>query len=108
MGIKKLLGEKIKKLRLSKGYTQEELSEKIKISQRALSGIERGVNFLTAETLDKIVNVLNVSINDLFMLEHLKDSKDLVKELHEIITRLENNPLKLQEIYKVVKVILSE
>ncbi len=108
MGIKKLLGEKIKKIRLSKGYTQEELSEMIEVSQRTLSGIERGVNFLTAETLDKIVKVFNISVNDLFMVDHLKESRDLVKELQEIIDRLENNPTKLQEVYKVVKVILNE
>lgn len=39
MGIKKELGEKIKKIRLEKGYTQERLAEYADISQRALSSI---------------------------------------------------------------------
>ena len=39
------LGKKIKKLRLSMGYTQEKLSEMADISQKALSSIEVGENF---------------------------------------------------------------
>ena len=42
MGIKKELGKKIKRMRIEKGYTQEQLSEFIDISQKALSSIETG------------------------------------------------------------------
>ena len=107
MGIKSLLGKKIKELRLLKGFTQEELSEKINISQRALSGIETGLNFLTAETLDNIVKVLNIQYEDLFYVEHLKPDEVLISELIEKIQRLKNNPQKLQEVYKVVNAILN-
>ena len=51
MGIKQELGKKIKRIRLEKGYTQDKLSEMIDISQKALSSIELGENFVTAETL---------------------------------------------------------
>ncbi len=107
MGIKSLLGKKIKELRLLKGFTQEELSERINISQRALSGIETGLNFLTAETLDNIVKVLNIQYEDLFYVEHLKSDEVLISELIEKIQRLKNNPQKLQEVYKVVNAILN-
>ncbi len=107
MGIKSLLGKKIKELRLLKGFTQEELSERINISQRALSGIETGLNFLTAETLDNIVRVLNIQYEDLFYVEHLKSDDILISELIEKIQRLKNNPQKLQEVYKVVNAILN-
>ena len=108
MGIKKLLGKKIKNIRQLCGMTQEELAERIDISQRALSGIETGVNFLTAETFDKIVKELNISLNDLFYLEHLNDENVLIQELRGIVERLENNPMKLREVYKVVKAVMSE
>lgn len=107
MGIKSLLGKKIKEIRLQKGLTQEELSEQVNISQRALSGIETGMNFLTAETLDKIVSVLNVGYDELFFVEHLKSTDDLVLELIDKINRLKNNPEKLQEVYKVVNAMLN-
>ncbi|MFI3300800.1 MAG: helix-turn-helix transcriptional regulator [Candidatus Gastranaerophilales bacterium] len=108
MGIKKLLGLKIKKIRISKGLTQEELSEKIEITQRALSGIENGLHFVKAETLDKLANALEISVEDLFQVEHLKDSKLLIAELTTQIEALETNPEKLQEIYKIIKTILKE
>ena len=51
MNVKKSLGEKIKRLRKLRGYTQEELAEIIDIAPRNLSKIEVGANFVTAETL---------------------------------------------------------
>ena len=42
MNIKKLLGEKIKRLRKNRGLTQEQFSEMINIAPRNLSRIEVG------------------------------------------------------------------
>ena len=108
MNVKKLLGEKIKKLRISNGYTQEELAEKIDISQRALSGIETGKNFLTAETLDKLVRVLNIKYSELFSVDHYRDTKILINDLNAKIFSLKNNPDKLREIYRVINALLNE
>lgn len=108
MSIKQLLGKKIKKIRQQRGLTQEQLSEKIDISLRGLSGIERGVNFLTAETLDKIIDVLNITPDELFCVEHLKDTETLANELIKKIKLLKNSPEKLEEVYKVVKAMTSE
>ena len=66
MGIKKELGKKIKQLSTERGYTQEKLSEMADISQRALSSIEIGENFITAETLDKLLAALDITAEDLF------------------------------------------
>lgn len=102
MGIKQLLGKKIKRVRQQRGLTQEQLSEKADISLRALGGIERGVNFLTAETLDKIIEVLNITPSELFNVEHLKDTETIANELIEKIKNLKQNPEKLEEVYNVV------
>ena len=58
MGIKSELGQKIRRMRLKRNLTQEELAEKVDINQRTLSGIELGENFVTAETLDKLARLL--------------------------------------------------
>lgn len=60
MDLKKVLGSNIKHYRQLKGYSQEEFSEMLNISQQTLSRIERGINFLTAETLEKIPHILSV------------------------------------------------
>lgn len=42
MGVKEELGKKLKRMRINRGLTQEQLAEAIDISQRTLSGIEIG------------------------------------------------------------------
>ena len=67
MDIKKQLGEKIKRLRKSKRLTQEQMAELIDIAPRNLINIELGINFPKAETLEKILTVLDVSLQKLFL-----------------------------------------
>ena len=105
--IKKQLGAKIKRLRLQKGLTQEQFAERIDIAPRTLSGIETGENFLTADTLEKILNVLNVSSSELFAVDHIKPQEDLV---NEIITDVQNlkDRQKIETIYKIIKATINE
>ena len=72
MNIKKELGEKIKRLRKSRGLTQEQLAELVDISSRNLSNIEQGISFAKAETLEKIIISLNTSTQELFANNHIK------------------------------------
>lgn len=88
MGIKGELGQKIRRMRLKKGTTQEELAEKIDISQRTLSGIETGENFVTAETLDKLVLTIGTTFEKLFETEHYKETPLLVREINNTISTL--------------------
>lgn len=107
MNIKKQLGAKIKRLRIKKGLTQEQFAEKIDIATRTLSGIETGENFLTADTLEKILDVLNVSSSELFAVEHIKSQEDLV---NEIITDVQNlkDKQKIETIYKIIKATIND
>ena len=108
MDIKRLLGKKIKQYRILRNYTQEQLAEKLNISQRTLSGIECGANFLTAQTLNKIFEVLEITPDDLFYLNYLKPNKELVNELISDIKMQVNDTEKLHTIYKVVKAIIKD
>jgi len=103
MGIKKEIGKKIKNMRLKHGYTQEKLSELINISQRALSSIEVGDNFLTAETLDKILEAFDITADELFSTNQFKDSTELLKMINKNISRIGNNPEKLEIIYNLTR-----
>ena len=107
MNIKKQLGAKIKRLRIKKGLTQEQFAEKINIATRTLSGIETGENFLTADTLEKILDVLDVSSSELFAVEHIKSQEDLV---NEIITDVQNlkDQQKIETIYKIIKATIND
>lgn len=103
MGIKKELGKKIKRMRIEKGYTQEQLSELIDISQKALSSIETGENFVKAETLDKILKTFDITAEKLFATNQLKDSAELLEMINKNIAKLENMPEKLEIIYNLTQ-----
>ena len=108
MNVKRLLGRKIKQYRVLKGFTQEELAEKLNISQRTLSGIECGANFLSSNTLEKILEVFDISLEEMFYFNYLKSNKEIVNELINDIKAYADDTQKLQTIYKVVKAIIRD
>lgn len=63
---KKHIGKKIKVARLKAGYTQEQLAEKLSLSPRYISQLERGISFGTATTIINICKTLNISADFLF------------------------------------------
>ena len=60
------IGKKIKKLRLKKGLTQEELGERTDLSKGFISQLERDLNSPSIETLFSILNVLGSKPKDFF------------------------------------------
>ena len=108
MGIKEELGKKIKRMRINRGLTQEQLSEAVDISQRTLSGIEIGENFVTAETLDKLVKALNTTTEELFATNHLRTKDELVEEIVSNIKVISENPEKLDVLYNVTMSLIKE
>ncbi len=81
--ISKLFGENLRKLRKEANLTQDELSEKLEISQKHLSKIETGSQFASAQLISKIANVLKINPSQLF---EVLDEKIPTKELANIIT----------------------
>ena len=104
MNIKKLLGKRIQEIRKSKNLTQEKVAEIIDIETASLSNIENGKYYPTAENLDKIIRVLEITPQQLFSFEHLQNPEDLKQELYKMI---EENPDKLQAIYKLIKAFVE-
>ncbi len=98
--VKKLLGRRIQELRKRQKIKQEQLAELIGIAPRNLSNIETGRTFPSPENLEKIANILNVKIKDLFDFDHQKDDADLYSE---IINRIKPaNRERLQDFYKII------
>ena len=106
MGIKKELGKKIKQMRISKGYTQDKLSEIVNISQKALSSIEIGENFVTAETLDKLIEALETTSEELFATNNVKEPKELIKKINQNLALIGENSGKLEMILNLTNSIV--
>ncbi len=64
--IRKGLGKRIRLLRESKGFTQEELGEKAGLSYKFVGEVERGEVNISIDSLINIANAFEVTINDLF------------------------------------------
>jgi len=105
MNIKTKVGKRIKEIRKARGLSQEKLSEMIDVAQTTLSCIETGDNFFTADTLEKLVDALDIEPQELFIFDHQKDNQILITEINKMIYE---RPNKIPQIYKIVKAIYND
>ena len=63
------IGEKIRQIRLMKGYSQENLADMLGISTTAYGDIERNKTELTISRANEIAKMLDISILDLLEIE---------------------------------------
>ena len=91
--LKEKLGKRIQEIRKSKKLTQEKLAEMIGLDTPNLSNIERGKRFVTAETLEKIINALGISEKNLFDLEHIKSREELIVSINDILSTSETKDI---------------
>ena len=80
----KWLGHNIQVIRKLKGLTQQELSEQIGINLQSLSKIERGINYPTFDTLQKLTEILDVTPNELLAGE-LKSTSHIEANILEFL-----------------------
>jgi transcriptional regulator with XRE-family HTH domain len=59
-------GRRLRQLRREKDLTQEQLAEAAGISVDFLSNMERGINAPSFETLEKLVEILQVPVKSFF------------------------------------------
>lgn len=60
------LARKIQKIRQEKGWTQEMLAEKVKVSTTYIGYIETGHRIPNLKMIYKITNALGVKVKDIF------------------------------------------
>jgi len=101
----KEIGEKIKKIRKEKRYTQEELAEQLSIGDRIkISRIENGKQSMTANELIKFCSLLNISLDALINDERLKSEDFLVLANRYLI----NDNIQVEEKRQVIRKIYIE
>ncbi len=81
---KEIIGQKIRQIRVERGFSQEKLSEKIDISPRHMCTIENGNSLPSLETFVKISQILDIDINDFFNLTPRNTDK-LRTEMYELV-----------------------
>ena len=103
MSVKELIGRRIKEARQAKGLSQEALSEKIGMSAKYLSSVERGKENPTLDTLVKLADALEIETSELFNYQHKKSPE----ELRQLVSRLmdEGHDEKLRLMAKIITAI---
>lgn len=98
--IKKLLGERIREIRKSKGFTQEQLAEMVGVEPRHISRVEGGYNSPSIERLAKIADALGVPINEFFNFMHLDTPAKRLNDIDNLIKGMSEEYQQI--IYKIV------
>lgn len=109
-----IIGERIRRTRLSKNYSQKQLGEMIGVSKVSISGYENGTRIPKLEQFEKLITVLDVSPNYLLGIEvnviedetgyNIRMSKDDIKIIKEFKTHPElynkivNDPERMVEL----------
>jgi len=104
--LKKLLGKRIKEIRLSRKLTQEKLSELTDIGTSSISKTESGHFHPTDDNLERIAKALNVEPYKLYMFNHQKDSKQLLNDIQSMLNNATDEEIKLA--YKVLSSLLDK
>ncbi len=104
--IKKLLGAKISQIRKERGFSQIKFAEMLGLSTNALSIIETGNGFLTAETLEKILEKLNLEPDELFSFGGIKTNEELHKNILKNLETIKSDRTKLTVIDTLLKSLL--
>lgn len=69
-----IVGERIKNIRKEKGWTQEQLAEKAGMHPTYIGKLERGEKSLTLDSLENVVNALDMTYEELF--KYIKPSTE--------------------------------
>ncbi len=67
MELKTLFGKNVKYYRFRKGYTQEQLAEKMDVTPNYISRLERGMHNPPFIMIDKVADALSVEPYELFI-----------------------------------------
>lgn len=88
------IGEQIKKFRIRKGMTQNDLAEKIGLTEKQISKIETGVHYPMFENFVKIMDVLGVQLKDFDCSIDTKTSNVIMNNILKTLNKANDEELK--------------
>lgn len=102
----KIIGKRLKKARLDKNLTQEQLAEKLEISIPFLSRIETGSSPVNLKRLNQICSLLSIPESSILNGTSKEPNKYLINDFNELFKNC--SPDKLKLIYDVSKLIIEQ
>ena len=104
-----MLQENIKAFRKDRGLTQEELAIRVNVVRQTVSKWEKGLSVPDADMLQKIAEVLEVSVSQLLGREEEpeKDRNEVAEQLSRINEQLAIRNRRSKRIWTIVGVVLA-
>ena len=101
----KELARKLKTLRTQRGFSQEELAERVGISYQQVQKYEKGDTRLTLERLYAFAQALNVPLEELLSstLSHLSEAEDTYAIVEPHSYRLTEEEVEFIKLFRRVK-----
>ena len=100
------IGKFIAECRKKQKLTQEQLAEKLGVTDRAVSNWENGKNMPDLSMFKLLCDELNISINELMSGEELDESRYIKKLEENIITMVNNIEVKKKRRFKWALIVL--
>ncbi|MBE7092173.1 MAG: helix-turn-helix transcriptional regulator [Clostridiales bacterium] len=101
------IGERIKEIRIAKGWTQAKLAEESGVEPSNISHIERAATKLSLPTMVNIANALNVTLDEIAYGSLIKSEHISINIINELIKDCSPEELKsIAEIIKTTKTVL--
>ena len=92
---RKLMGNRIKVLRVQQGLSQDKLSELAGLNGKYLGEVERGSANISIINLSNLADALDVPLPSLLSTEHERSRPELVSELRKLIDETDDARLKI-------------
>lgn len=100
-----IIGQRLKKARIDKDMTQENLAEKLDISVAFLSRVERGLSHVNLKRLSQICAILDVSEGYILNGAASTSEQYLISEFNELLSNCPAEKQKL--IYEIAKTVIE-
>lgn len=101
-----VIGQRLKRARLDKKMTQDDLAKQLGVSIAFLSRIESGTSHVNLKRLSQICDILGITEGEILNGTASSSERYLVSEFNEI---LKNCPAEKQKlIYKIAKAIAED
>ena len=101
-----VIGERLKRARKEKDFTQEQLAEKLDVSIAFLSRVERGSSQINLKRLCQICEILGITEGEILNGASSKSAKYLDADFANLLKNCSSDKQKL--IYDVAKVIAGK
>ena len=101
-----VIGQRLKKARKEKNFTQEQLAEKLNVSIAFLSRVERGSSQINLKRLSQICSILGVTEGDILNGVSSQSTKYLDDEFSDLLKDCSSEQQRL--IYDIAKVVAGK